>query len=540
MCGLVGIVGRTVGGLFTKDMDLFEQMLIIDTLRGKDSTGVFAAFKNKSARVVKLASHPFHLFRAAEYHKFKSDVAASGRFVIGHNRAATRGTIKNDNAHPFVENHIILVHNGTLWDDGGSVSKATVEVDSHAIAHALAEKSPKEVLPNINGAFALIWYDTKQEKLFAVRNKERPLYVIVTKDHFILSSEHWIGAMPAKRQDREILDVIDVEPGDLYSWDLKGVMEKETIDLNSVTAPLYKKHTYFPYSVLAEEVVEDDDIPFVMGGSGTPTKEITNLREALKNETKPSNVCALTRTTDTGAGRTPHIIQTPSEEDRAWSNMSALRVDLHDYPKNSRLLVKILSTHQAAVNGRIRYTGKIHEPGKELLDCVGYLPKDTSPSSLQQWIDNPCYAHVMFATRTNNGGISLFMKETMQATMSPIHQGEVPLILWQNVLTHTMCGECKRKVEPWEKYFTSVKIKSLMIASQYGNPLNVACVTCPDCIAEKIQDADYREVFKARYRNAKEANANRNSSVQDREQLSPGTGVFNGKVIELPSSPTLQ
>src|SRR5260370_36552154 len=100
MCGLVGIIPRTFSGVSQKDMDLFESMLIVDTLRGKDSTGAFTGLKNKQAKVIKVASHPFNLFRSSEWWQFRNDVMRNGTFVIGHNRAATRGTIKNDNAHP--------------------------------------------------------------------------------------------------------------------------------------------------------------------------------------------------------------------------------------------------------------------------------------------------------------------------------------------------------------------------------------------------------------------------------------------------------
>ena len=558
MCGLLGIISRTQSGLFTKDMELFEQMLVINTIRGKDSTGAFVGYRNKQVRAIKLASHPFHLFRAAEWSTFKQDAVNRGRFIIGHNRAATRGVVKNENAHPFVENNIILVHNGTLWDDGSSITKAEVEVDSHAIAHALAEREPKEVLPDINGAFALIWYNTKTEKVYAIRNKDRPLHILVTDQHYVLSSEHWIAGMPMKRQDRKITDMIEMAPGDLYSWDSSGKMSKETINMTPLRPDKHNPATgkVFDWMHQGWEDSMEDCPPFDAGRAETP-EEITRLRNALtaeaqrkKTENKPLTNCVLTQTNggtgvSTVVGPTREATTpTPSEEDRAWINMNALRCDLPEFPKGTRLLLKVVSTAPLSPNGRIRFTGKIREPGKELVDCVGYLPQNTHIHEIKDWLDGLCFANVMFCTRTTSG-VSLFMKDISRSTMTPVGGGgEVPILLWQHVQSTCMCDGCKRRVSPWEKYFTHVKMKSMMINTTYGNPLNVATMLCPDCVMERVIDADVREIMRARYNNAKKANEKSNAfssdPVQDREPVSTEFVGKNGTVIVVPSPANLQ
>src|SRR5712664_611170 len=294
MCGLVGVIARTNSGLFTKDLDLFEWMLIVDTIRGKDSTGAFTGFRNKQARVIKTATHPFNMFRSADWGQFRLDAINRGKFIIGHNRAATRGEVKNANAHPFVEDNIILAHNGTLWDHD-NLTKAVVEVDSHAIAHALTSDTPENVLPAIKGAFTLIWYDTKTEKLYAARNKERPLSIIVTDQTFVLTSEPWIAGGPMSKQDRKILDILDVEPGKLHSWDSSGKMEISSFKLHEFGGKQqqYKGKYYEDWSGI------EDDVPFVPENAETP--EIKDLREALGQTTKkPSTVCALMQTNVTG------------------------------------------------------------------------------------------------------------------------------------------------------------------------------------------------------------------------------------------------
>ena len=188
MCGLVGLISRRTGGFWSKDLDTMEQMLLIDSLRGKDSTGAFTVYKNKQSEIIKVASHPMHLFACGAWGEFRNRAVQRGKIIIGHNRAATRGAVRTENAHPFVEDNIILVHNGTLYDHT-NLTKAKVEVDSNAIAHALSGGAdPKEVLPTIRGAFALIWYDTDKEKLYAIRNEQRPLCLLETDDNYVLSS----------------------------------------------------------------------------------------------------------------------------------------------------------------------------------------------------------------------------------------------------------------------------------------------------------------------------------------------------------------
>src|SRR5579864_8678836 len=114
MCGIVAMIARTNGGFTHGDLSAFEQMLIVNTVRGKDSVGAFTKFGNGDVRVIKHGSNPFNLINSKEWEGFRQSVVNRGRFLIGHNRASTIGKVSTDNAHPFVEDHIILVHNGTL------------------------------------------------------------------------------------------------------------------------------------------------------------------------------------------------------------------------------------------------------------------------------------------------------------------------------------------------------------------------------------------------------------------------------------------
>src|SRR5690606_13334953 len=104
----------------------------------------------------------------------------------------------------------------------GHRTMAETDVDSEAVAHALAEKSPEEVIPEIDGAFAFVWYDTIKERLFAIRNDERPLTITETKNNFIIASEAGMVKMLLDREKEAILSTQTIPTGMLYSFDLKG------------------------------------------------------------------------------------------------------------------------------------------------------------------------------------------------------------------------------------------------------------------------------------------------------------------------------
>jgi len=186
MCGLIGMISRKDFGFGFKDKSIFEQLLFSDTLRGIDSTGIFGVNKYGNLLAHKTAAPASNALRTATFQEFLGKIYTDYKIVMGHNRAATRGATTDENAHPFVEDNICLIHNGTLTSHKQLSDK---EVDSHAICNSLAVQGYEETFKNINGAFALIWYDADTKKLYMARNKERPLHMVVTDDTFYFASE---------------------------------------------------------------------------------------------------------------------------------------------------------------------------------------------------------------------------------------------------------------------------------------------------------------------------------------------------------------
>jgi len=218
MCGLVAMIAKTKYGFQFKDQQMFDQLLYANALRGEDSTGVFGINKYGNLQMIKSAKPSADFIRTKGYKDFSSKVFSEYRIVVGHNRASTRGATTDQNAHPFIEDHICLVHNGTL---NSHKELADTTVDSHAIATAIARDGYKETLPKINGAFALIWYDAKAKKLMVGRNSQRPLWIMQTKDVDIIASEPEMLTWLHKRvygSPGEAPKFFAVES--LYSWDI--------------------------------------------------------------------------------------------------------------------------------------------------------------------------------------------------------------------------------------------------------------------------------------------------------------------------------
>lgn len=179
-CGMVGVAGA----LEYKDEALTKRMLLLDVFRGADSTGLAAVRNSGEILISKIASHPLDLFDMA---KFKTALnATSSKVFLGHNRSMTRGAINTINAHPFQFGHIVGAHNGTL--DLVAVNRLEealgekFPVDSQAVFAGIAELGLKKTIELLTGAWALTWYDTKEETINFLRNKERPLWYAYSKE----------------------------------------------------------------------------------------------------------------------------------------------------------------------------------------------------------------------------------------------------------------------------------------------------------------------------------------------------------------------
>lgn len=202
MCGIV-FMGTRVPGI--RDIEFFENLLYMDTIRGPHSTGVAAMFKHGYGKdltvssTIRKAAITGPEFLATSLWEDVSERRTPGFtknsftierpfLLLGHNRWATRGAVNARNAHPFRCGHIILVHNGTLTNQALLPDHENYEVDSENIAHAISTIGAAETIQKLNGAFTLAWINEQDKTFNIIRNKERPFHLAET------SSGDWFGA----------------------------------------------------------------------------------------------------------------------------------------------------------------------------------------------------------------------------------------------------------------------------------------------------------------------------------------------------------
>ncbi len=360
MCGLVGLIARKSQGFLHSHMELMQNLLLLDQLRGDDSTGVFTVLKDSNVVITKVGSHPSHLFETASWNKHKTKAVNNGRVMIGHNRKATMGVVNSANAHPFHEDNIVLVHNGTLR--GGHKQLADTEVDSHAVCHAFAEKGAEEVLKTLDAAFAFIWWDIEANKLYAVRNDERPLNLVQTPDLNILCSEAWMAEVLCKRATpvMAVERVVPIQAGELYEFSLDGTFTIKSVDLKKITyvettqwtrrgpSGRYQEH----WSEAMDDLEDAKDVKMIgTAGNGTASQ------------------CTVTQLT-TNSGRIAHS-STPTPSNTSPVVINPFTTNEH-YKKEQGVLLKILSCERDTPTKKFKAMGQIIEPGKPVMDFVGY------------------------------------------------------------------------------------------------------------------------------------------------------------------------
>lgn len=224
MCGLVAAITKTKNGFNQFDLEAFKQMLFADTLRGKDSTGVFAINNIGNVGIAKDSGSADKFIESDEYKELDKELYKDGWAVVGHNRKATRGEINDTNSHPFwVEDKLVLVHNGSY--NGSHKHLADVEVDSNAIAIHMSKhiNDYDQALQKVNAAYALIFYDIENKKLQFIRNKERPLWMVETASAIFFSSEPGLLQWILHRNDLKYTGkIVPLEEHVLYTWELRG------------------------------------------------------------------------------------------------------------------------------------------------------------------------------------------------------------------------------------------------------------------------------------------------------------------------------
>lgn len=433
MCGIVGLVKKQIGGIYAADTDLFEQLLLCDSVRGADSTGSFMITRNKQARLLKHDTHPMNLFATPAWEHYNNYAVREGRALIGHNRKATQGVINNDNAHPFHEGNIVLVHNGTIMNHKGLKN---TDVDSHAICHSFQEVGYKETLKKIIGAWALVWYDLDKHTLHLTRNAERPLSMIETADDIIFGSELdlliWIARRNGKTVNKDNVKVL--APFDLV-----------TISFDK-------------FSVQHENIKEDVE-PFRAPITNTGTDGDCNDQ----------------------CGPEPKSSFVKEDQITPVSSKTELHPLFKEYPKDTNIVFAPLSVVEAFEDGnsgkRFRALGHAWLPGKSIVKARAMLPKEfvTTMADAEDYIEqNKMIGQVMYIVEGTDKVTWLHLKNLKPDLMEVTWQGiEIPKLEFEYICKTYRCNKCAGAIDPNQARTTSVTYKA---------PNVLGKITCHHCV----------------------------------------------------------
>jgi hypothetical protein len=225
---------------------VLRTLLVLDSLRGEDSTGVAGVRRSTGDVVIaKAVGHPFELFEQNSYDKI---IHGINRVMMGHNRYATQGGVNKKNAHPFEFDTLVGAHNGTLCDKWKLDDAKEFKVDSENLYYHIDKFGLQDAINKLGGAgnaWALVWWDKLESTLNFLRNDQRPFYICRSEDGKTLfwASEKWMLEVALDRHGVKhgapFLTEVDMH----YSIriDEKGGMDKPQV--RKVAAPYVPKFT---------------------------------------------------------------------------------------------------------------------------------------------------------------------------------------------------------------------------------------------------------------------------------------------------------
>lgn len=241
MCGIHFVM--TQDTFATRTDDYMRDAFIANQVRGMHSSGMFQVNNKHEISMFKQAVNGSEFINTEGAKAILTRVPRSP-LTVGHVRHATSGEVNDDNAHPFLitredGSELVGVHNGTLrdWKNMKGGQKGAV-VDSAWAFNMIAEHGD-DAFQYFDGAFAMVWYDTAEpEHMYMVRNKERPLHFMTSKDRRTIIGASELGMLGWLAQRNNIEPHTEkqsafryLEANTVYRFSLKDIGAFESWDM---------------------------------------------------------------------------------------------------------------------------------------------------------------------------------------------------------------------------------------------------------------------------------------------------------------------
>jgi predicted glutamine amidotransferase len=203
---------------------LIAALCVANSYRGAQSWGIYAAGqKGKAPKVRREVGDIANVDGLGSL--------AAYPVVFGHTRHATTGAVTRENQHPFKVGHILLAHNGMVWnhDELNRRYDRKCTVDSQHFAHHIADGL---TLSDIEAYGALEWTDDKRPgTVFLARLRDGVLSCALIKNRkgkqvgcaWSSDKAHLTRALEASRLDYQMYEplaegqVYEVTGGVMYT-----------------------------------------------------------------------------------------------------------------------------------------------------------------------------------------------------------------------------------------------------------------------------------------------------------------------------------